>query len=215
MRKLPVVATALLQRLGPTDVSFVGDLVEEYGAGRSRAWYWRQVLSAIVLGSVRHVHRHPLRAVAGVATGWATLLVFFLFGDAIAGGLAGWLWGWDRQTAYRTGEWKAFATAAFAVSYTGFAVSALAVARLWRQRVGPPLIAYAGSILLALAGSAVLIEVLSRMYRGVPVPHTLFYLISVALPSHWRSGLVLAPLTILLVGALASARSSDRPIESD
>jgi hypothetical protein len=215
MRKLPVLATALLQRLGPADVSFVGDLVEEYGAGRSRAWYWRQVLSAIVLGSVRHVHRHPLRAVGGVATGWATLLVFFLFGDAVAGGLAGWLWGWDRQAAYRTGDWRPFAAVALGVSYTGFALSALAVTRLLRQHVGPPLIAYAGSMLVVLAASAVLIEVLSRLYGGVPVPHTLFYLISVAVPYHWRSGLVLAPLTILVVGALASARTSELPIASE
>jgi hypothetical protein len=215
MRELPVLATALLQRLGPADVSFVGDLVEEYAAGRSRAWYWRQVLSAIVLGSARHMHRHPLRAVGGVAIGWATLLVFFVFGDAIAGGLAGWFWGWDRQAAYRTGDWRPFATMALGVSYTGFALSALAVARLRRRHVGPPLIAYAGSMLLVLAASAVLIEVLTRLHGGVPVPHTLFYLISVALPYHWRSGLVLAPLTILLVGAMTSARSSDRPIGSE
>ena len=92
MRKLPVLATALLQRLGPADESFVGDLVEEYNAGRSRTWYWRQVLSAVVLGSVRQMHTHPMRAFGGVAIGWATLLVFFLFGDRIAAGLAGWLW---------------------------------------------------------------------------------------------------------------------------
>jgi hypothetical protein len=210
MRKLPVLATALLVRLGPADESFVGDLVEEYAAGRSRPWYWRQVLSAILLGSVRHVRTHPLRAFGGVATGWATLLFFFLFGDQIAPGLAAWLWGWDRQAAYQTGEWRPFTAAALAVSYTGFALSALAVAGWRRQDAGPPLIAYAISMLVILAASAVLIEVLSQLHGRVPVPHTLFYLISVALPYHWRSGLLLAPLTILLVGALASAKGGNR-----
>ena len=37
MRKPPARATGLLLRLGPQDESFVGDLVEEYRAGRSRA----------------------------------------------------------------------------------------------------------------------------------------------------------------------------------
>jgi hypothetical protein len=210
MRKLPVLATALLQRLGPGDESFVGDLVEEYAAGRSRAWYWRQVSSAIALGSVRQMHAHPMRTAAGVATGWATLLGFFLFGDVIAPGVAGWLWGWDRQTAYRTGDWAPFHTAALAVSYTGFALSALAVARSWRRHAGPALVAYAVSMLVVLAASAVLIEVLSRLHGRVPVPHTLFYLISVALPYHWRSGLLLAPLTVLMVGAMAAAQARGR-----
>jgi hypothetical protein len=209
MRKLPRLATALLLRLGPADESFVGDLVEEYAAGRSRAWYWRQVLSAVVLGALRQVHTHPISTLAGVATGWATLIAFFLLGDGIADGLAGWLWGWNRQAAYRTGDWKAFATVALAVSYTGFALSALAVMRSRRRHAGAGLVAYAASVLAVLGASALLIEVLSRLYGGVPVPHPLFYLISVGLPYQWRSGLVLAPLTIIIVGTLASTRARD------
>ena len=212
MSKPPVLATALLQRLGPADESFVGDLVEEYAAGRSSAWYWRQVLSAVVLGSVRNVQADPMRVAAGVATGWLTLLGFFLFGDVIAPAVAGWLWGWDRQTAYRTGAWGPFHIASLAVSYTGFALSALAVAISRRRHAGPGLLAFALSVLVALAASAVLIEVLSRLNGRVPVPHTLFYLISVALPYHWRSGLLLAPLTILIVGALAAAQSRGRAL---
>jgi hypothetical protein len=206
MRNVPALATALLQRLGPADDSLVGDLVEEYAAGRTRAWYWRQVLCAIPAGFVRQIRSDPMRAVSGAATGWATLLVFFLFGDSIAEGVAGWFWGWDRQSAYRTGDWRAFAIAALGVSYTGFALSALAVARFRRRHAGPLLVGYAASMLVVLAASAALIDALSRFYGGVPVPHTLFYVVSVALPYHWRSGLLLAPLTILVVGAIACPR---------
>ena len=39
MTKPPAWATELLVRLGPEDESFIGDLVEEYEGGRSRAWY--------------------------------------------------------------------------------------------------------------------------------------------------------------------------------
>ena len=64
-------------------------------------------------------------------------------------------------------------------------------------------------MLVAQVASAVTIEVLSRLWDNrVPVPHTLFYLVSVALPYQWRSGLVLAPATILVAGLLADRRSS-------
>jgi hypothetical protein len=209
MRTAPAWATGLLLRLGPRDEAFVGDLVEEYGTGRSRLWYWRQVLSAVLLEAVRQVGSHPIRALGAVATGWATvLLVFFALGDRTANGLAGWLWGWDRQAAYATGVWWPFWATAVFVSYSGFALSALAVVRLHRRHAAPMLIAYAVSVAVVLAASAVLIEVLTRRHGGVPVPHALFYAISVALPYHWRSGLLLAPAIILAIGSMGIRRPS-------
>jgi hypothetical protein len=208
MRPLPALATTLLLRLGPRDESFAGDLAEEYAAGRSRGWYWRQVLSAIVLTSTRQIAARPMRASAAVITGWATmLLVFFALGDRLAWGLAGWLWDWDRQRAYETGVWWPFSVAAVFVSYSGFVLSALAVVRVHRRQAGPMLVAYAASMFVALIASAVTIEVLSRLWDNrVPVPHTLFYVVSVALPYHWRTGLLLAPTVILIAGLLGAPR---------
>jgi len=205
MRKPPACATSLLLRLGPPDESFIGDLVEEYRAGRSRTWYWRQALSAVMLTSVRQICAHPARAVIAVGTGWATLLlVFFAFGDKAAEAMAGWLWTWDRQTAYATGVWWPFQISAVLVSYTGFALSALTVVRLQRWHAGPMLTAYAASVVLVLAASALLIEVLGRRHGGVAVPHALFYVVSVALAYHWRSGLLFAPMVVLVVGLMGS-----------
>lgn len=48
-----------------------------------------------------------------------------------------------------------------------------------------------------------MLEVLIHRYDGVPVPHTLFYLVSVTLPFHWRSGLLLVPSIMLVCGLLA------------
>ena len=207
MRPVPALATELLLRFGPPDESFVGDLAEEYAAGRSRAWYWRQVLSAIALLSVRQVGAHPLRTATAVATGWASMLLAFAFGDRVAGGLAAWLWNWDRQIAYETGLWWPFWIAALVVSYSGFALSALAVVRVARRQAGPVLVVHAASMFVALMASTATIEVLSRLWDNrVPVPHTLFYIVSVALPYHWRSGLLLAPAVILIAGLFASPR---------
>jgi hypothetical protein len=211
MRKLPALATAVVLRLGPQDESFVGDLVEEYESGRSRAWYWREALSAALLTSVRQIGARPARAFAAILTGWGTsLLLFLLLGDRTANGLAGWLWNWDRQTAYETGVWWPFWITASLVSYSGFGLSALAVVRLYRPPAGPMLMAYAASMLLGLIASSLLIEVLTRRTGAVPVPHTLFYVVSVALPHCWRAGLLLAPMIILVAG-LCGCPSSGEP----
>jgi hypothetical protein len=209
MRKPPAWATRLLAAFYTQDESFVGDLLEEYESGRSRVWYWRQVLSAVWLASLRQISAHPVRMLATVAAGWATLLLLFLaLGDRSADALAGWLLEWDRQTAYATNVWWPFHIAAVLVSYSGFALSALAVVRVHRQHGAAMLVAYTVSVMIVLAASAVLIEVLTRRNGGVPVPHALFYIVSVTLPYHWRSGLLLAPAIVLLVGLLSN-RSPD------
>lgn len=208
MRKPPPAATRLLLRVVPHDETLVGDLIEEYESGRSRWWYWRQVLAAVVLLSSRHAVVRPGRTLAAVATGWATLLlVFFVLGDRAAESLAASLWSWDRQTAYATQVWWPFQISAVLVSYSGFALSALAVARSSRRHSVPMLLAYAASIIVALIAAGVLIEFFVHRDGAVPVPHTLFYVVSVALPYQWRSGLLLAPLVILVAGLVGCPTS--------
>jgi hypothetical protein len=47
----PIVATKLLEMFAsaPHGDALAGDLVEQYGQGRSARWYWRQVLSAVLI----------------------------------------------------------------------------------------------------------------------------------------------------------------------
>ena len=49
----PRLALALLDRFVPEDDGLVGDLVEEFERRRSRLWFWRQALSALVLAARR------------------------------------------------------------------------------------------------------------------------------------------------------------------
>jgi hypothetical protein len=68
----PRFATWLLERFigGPRRDSLVGDLLEQYPQRRSTAWYWRQVVTAIVVSAARDISAHKKLAVRAVAIGW-------------------------------------------------------------------------------------------------------------------------------------------------
>jgi len=69
----PRLAGWALNHLTPPDrnEALAGDLLEEFCAGRSAAWYWRQVLSAISIGGVRELRMQ--RTVLLFAALWAML----------------------------------------------------------------------------------------------------------------------------------------------
>lgn len=48
----PALATWLIEHLipGSRNEALAGDLLEQFGQGRSALWYWRQVLVAILVG---------------------------------------------------------------------------------------------------------------------------------------------------------------------
>src|SRR6185369_13627042 len=78
----PKSARWFLQHLGcsPNNTAVIGDLDERYRHGRSRTWYWSQVVKAIAIGLVQEVRLHKLNAVRAIVTGWTLLLAGgFLF----------------------------------------------------------------------------------------------------------------------------------------
>src|SRR5437016_1538123 len=72
----PRMAAWLLRHLGcsPNNDVVIGDLDERYRRGRSRVWYWRQAVAAIVVSFFREVRSHKLLTMRAVAVGWG---VFF------------------------------------------------------------------------------------------------------------------------------------------
>ena len=70
----PSLATKLLESLVPqrTSEALLGDLIEQYAAGRSRTWYWRQVILALVISAGREVRTRKLQAVRAVVVGYVT-----------------------------------------------------------------------------------------------------------------------------------------------
>src|SRR5262245_1172679 len=55
MRHPPKLATALLRLITNPDEGALGDLVEQFRSGQSRALYWRQVVGLIAQALVRDV----------------------------------------------------------------------------------------------------------------------------------------------------------------
>jgi hypothetical protein len=70
----PSLATRLLESLVPqrTSEALLGDLIEQYEGGRSRTWYWRQVILALVISAGREVRTSKLQAIRAVIVGYFT-----------------------------------------------------------------------------------------------------------------------------------------------
>jgi hypothetical protein len=203
VKRPPVIANWLLRRFAScTSIALLGDLEEEYQACRSSGWYWRQVVGAIMTGLRKDIRDHPMLALRAIATGWIVLLLIFaLLGDRTAEAIAKYAWNWSRyEDGYGAGLWWPFWVAASCVSYGGFAISAWAVARFHSTGGMAMVTAYLGSVVVALSVAAAIVE---WIRRPLPLPHTLYYVVSVGLPFAWHSGFILVPLVILLTGLLS------------
>ena len=77
----PAAARLLLDRLGPRDDGIDGDFAEEWQAGRSALWYWRQVVVAVAFQMAADARQHWIVVVRGILTG---LLVLYTFGLIVA-----------------------------------------------------------------------------------------------------------------------------------
>jgi hypothetical protein len=82
----PALATWCLERLrfGVTNDFLIGDLIEEYRRGRSRSWYWKQVVAAFFVNFGEEVRAHPLLATRTVASVWS---VWYLYNFAFRSSL--------------------------------------------------------------------------------------------------------------------------------
>lgn len=74
----PRLASWLLRRfaVGPQRESLIGDLDEQLVRGRSSLWYWRQVVSAILLGVGQDLREHWRLAIGSTMLTWVFVIVW-------------------------------------------------------------------------------------------------------------------------------------------
>jgi hypothetical protein len=92
----PRIATCFLMYLGcdPNNEAVLGDLVEQYHAGRSRIWYRSQVLRAVIVSVYERLRERPFLWLWATASGpvlamlLATLLQRVLLPYAVIGPLS-------------------------------------------------------------------------------------------------------------------------------
>jgi hypothetical protein len=73
-----IAATWLFVRFWPEPnrAVLLGDLVEEFGTGRSSVWLWRQVLAAVAMSCTNEMREHGQHVTGAVAIGIGLLLLF-------------------------------------------------------------------------------------------------------------------------------------------
>jgi hypothetical protein len=95
----PALATKLLESLVAerTSEALLGDLIEQYAAGRSRLWYWRQVLQALAISAGQEVRRRKLQSISAIIVGCVTALPLCYFSTSLA---ARFVWGYKAYLVF-------------------------------------------------------------------------------------------------------------------
>jgi hypothetical protein len=138
----PALATWLLEhiRFSNTDDALAGDLLEEFNQRRSAAWYWRQVLVAILVGFGKELRIHWVLAIRAtmiglvVSTG-ATVLLHFLIVTLHQNGVI------DVSSSPRFFPW-------FLTSFMSGVISGWLVAFLHPKNRATMLLTFAGALLI-------------------------------------------------------------------
>lgn len=76
-RRPPVLAQTLLEWVDPANDALHGDLLEEFATGRSRLWYWHQVIAAAGVAFARPVRAHGL---SGLEPAMLGVIMLFMLG---------------------------------------------------------------------------------------------------------------------------------------
>jgi hypothetical protein len=94
----PRLATWLLERLAPEArrESLIGDLHEHLARGRSEAWYWRQALTVIMVGSARELRANQRLGIRAAVFTWAAFVPWYYAAWAFYHWTFSWVLNWTR-----------------------------------------------------------------------------------------------------------------------
>jgi hypothetical protein len=124
----------LLKRLasGPSRESLIGDLTEQYQLKRSAVWYWRQTLTAILVGTARDVRAHKWLAIRAVVTGWMILIPLVFLAGALYDAAANWASTWTQESVTLGRIWWFYRAPLLIMWRVGSATTGWIIARMNR-----------------------------------------------------------------------------------
>lgn len=166
----PRLATLLMERIAACPPALLGDLDEEFRAGRSRAWYWRETLHVIGRSLLGAVRSHPftfLRAVVvlivfqNVAAQALATVQFDVLGQMVPG------WFYSRYQVY-TLAW-------ILVSFPIGVMASWEVARLYTDVRAPATLVV---VIWSLVGIALSDAELWWLWANMPEPRFIPYFVT-------------------------------------
>jgi hypothetical protein len=168
----PRIATWLAERFltKRQRESLVGDLIEQYGEGRSVAWYWGQVLGAIVASTTEELVGHKVMALRALALG---LGLYFLFSFPVSW-MSATAQGWIGSALVSCGPaafWCQFWSNQFSAEllvYAACALSGWIIARLHREHAIPAVCLFSAAVLVLEYGMIACLLAANPPPPGVP-----------------------------------------------
>jgi hypothetical protein len=196
MKAEPKLALRVLKLFASGHDALAGDLLERCRSGKSGFWLWRQVVAGVVTSTRMEWQSDGVGALKAVALGWGAMLVFFFVaGDLLAHSA-------DQTLPRLLSLLGAHHAAELWLDRFRYIPPAVIGVVLSGWIAGRPVLFYAASVLVALIAA---ITALAWYAVPVAVPHTLFYVVILALPYWWWSGLLIVPALIVLGGLWRAA----------
>ena len=184
----PSLATKLLESLVPqrTSEALLGDLIEQYQGGRSRTWYWQQVILALMICASREGRTRKLQAVSAVVIGYLTGASLCYFTTSLAG----------RFVGRFVGVYTAYYLVFLPLSFFSAAASGWIVRRSHPRAM---VLIWAGFFVVASVVAFAVCAWLSVLDR-MPGPILVFFVVV---------DFIIAPLGVLAGGLWGSSGASD------
>lgn len=184
----PSLATKLLESLVPqrTSEALLGDLIEQYQGGRSRTWYWQQVIMALVISAGREGLARKVQAVRAIVIGYLTGASLCYFTTSLAG----------RFVGQFVGVYTAYYLVFLPLAFFSFAASGWIVRRSHSR---PMVVIWAGFCVVASVVAFAVYAWLPISDR-MPAPVLVFFVVM---------DFIIGPLGVLAGGLWGSSGASD------
>ena len=184
----PKLATFLMERLAGCEPVLLGDLQEEYRAGRSRWWYWREALSVVAWSLVGAIRNHPVKFLRAIG---ALLIAHWVAGIALSAvPFESLIYVMPGRIFMR---YQVYTLAWIAFSFPMYAIATWSIARLHSEVRVPATLAVVVWSALSVMGDAELRRLWGNMPDPSFVPYFLRHVLGILV---WLAAMVIGGMFV-------------------